>query len=559
MLAAYSSVAALALASISAVHSTEVSSFAGATTSFLFPPLGQTATASDPFFPNANQVGFAGPTPTGDEAEAVATAPSVAKVDSFFPLINPGTSGKTGSNFDVVHQFGNLAPWQSVPSLGLPNASAQIPSGCSLDAVHLVHRHGAWYPTTGAPPSAFATLLHELASTTGINATGPASFLATWEYKLGAEILTPFGRSQLFDLGVGFRVKYGDLLKGFTGLPVFRTTSQGALISPTILIPTDILFWMRRLHFAAGFFGVQTYQQDYNQLIIIEAPGFNSTLSPYETCTNANNAIAAFGTTQALKWATIYLAAAQTRLAPYLSGLPLSPSILVAMQQTCAYETVALGYSMFCDLFTEEEWIGYSYLNDLEFWYSFGPGNPATSAQGIGYVQELVSRLAKTPITKFDTTVNQTLVSSNVTFPLDQPIYVAPRTTRSSPLVLVTAMNFTSLAANGPLPTDHIPPNHSYIVNNIAPFASNLVGQVLTCPASPAAPTSTHIRWILNDAVVPLTGIKGCKTNSDGLCPLAAFIDGMQQRIEEVDFAFDCLANYTIPTPDNITTGQFPR
>jgi hypothetical protein len=48
------------------------------------------------------------------------------------------------------------------------------------------------------------------------------------------------------------------------------------------------------------------------------------------------------------------------------------------MQQLCAYEvcmlynwrdnahilqTVALGYSSFCDLFTEEEWIGYSYLN----------------------------------------------------------------------------------------------------------------------------------------------------------------------------------------------------
>lgn len=126
------------------------------------------------------------------------TAPSIAKVDSFFPLINPGTSGKTGSDFDVVHQFGNLAPWRSVPSLGLPDASAQIPSGCSLDAVHLVHRHGARYPTTGAPPSAFATLLHQLASTTGVNATGPASFLATWEYKLGAEILTPFGRSQLY-------------------------------------------------------------------------------------------------------------------------------------------------------------------------------------------------------------------------------------------------------------------------------------------------------------------------------------------------------------------------
>ncbi|KAJ6595075.1 phosphoglycerate mutase-like protein [Mycena vulgaris] len=542
---AYSGFVALALSHVSAVDGSAVSSFAGATSTFLFPPIGQTVTVPDPFFPDANQVGFAGPTPTGDEANAIATAPSVAKVDSFFPLVNPGTSGKAGNDFDVVHQFGSLGPWRSVESFGLPDASAKIPSNCKLDQVHLVHRHGARYPTTGAPPSAFATLLHGLASTTGVNATGPLAFLSTWEYKLGAEILTPFGRSQLFDLGVGFRVKYGELLKGFSDLPVFRTTSEGRMVDSA-------------LHFAAGFFGVQTFAEDYHQLIEIEELGFNSTLAPYDTCPNANNDVAAFGTTQGLKWATIYLAAAQKRLTPYLSGMPLSPSILVAMQQLCAYETVSLGYSMFCDLFTEEEWLGFSYLNDLLFWYSFGPGNPAVSAQGIGYVQELVSRLTKTRITKFETTVNQTLVSSNVTFPLDQPIYVdATHDTVIS--AIVTAMNFTSLAANGPLPTDHIPDNHSYIVNNLVPFASNLVGQVLSCPASPASSNTTYIRWILNDAVVPLTGIKGCTSNSNGLCPLQTFVDGMNQRIAEVDFAFDCFANYTIPNPDNITTGQFPK
>lgn len=84
-----------------------------------------------------------------------------------------------------------------------------------------------------------------------------------------------------------------------------------------------------------------------------------------------------------MQWASIYLADAQKRLAPYLKGLTLSASLLSAMQQTCAYEvctscfalhpasfgqvqaetfqTVALGYSAFCDLFTEEEWKGYEY------------------------------------------------------------------------------------------------------------------------------------------------------------------------------------------------------
>lgn len=147
--------------------------------------------------------------------------------------------------FNPLRYWGNLGPWFSVGgAFGLPETSPQVPQGCELTQVHLLHRHGARYPTSGSAPSAFAALLHSAADSTGLTATGPLEFLNTWTYKLGAEILTPFGREQLsvtcangvcftlltllhrFDLGIGFRVKYGDLLKGFTGLPVFRTTSE---------------------------------------------------------------------------------------------------------------------------------------------------------------------------------------------------------------------------------------------------------------------------------------------------------------------------------------------
>jgi hypothetical protein len=40
-----------------------------------------------------------------------------------------------------------------------------------------------------------------------------------------------------FDLGVGFRIRYGDLLKGFRNLPVWRTTSQGkSIVSYKLLL-----------------------------------------------------------------------------------------------------------------------------------------------------------------------------------------------------------------------------------------------------------------------------------------------------------------------------------
>jgi hypothetical protein len=92
-------------------------------------------------------------------------------------------------------------------------------------------------------------------------------------------------------------------------------------------------------------------------------------------------------------------------------------------------------------------------------------------------VQELVARLTQTPITVWNSTTNSTLDSSNVTFPLYQPIFVDAThdvvIATSAYLRLgcldadddcyecsvLTTLNFTSLAANGPLPTDHIPPN----------------------------------------------------------------------------------------------------
>lgn len=38
-----------------------------------------------------------------------------------------------------------------------------------------------------------------------------------------------------------------------------------------------------------------------------------------------------------------------------------------AAQTMCPYETVAYGYSRFCELFTYEEWQGFEYAVDLYF------------------------------------------------------------------------------------------------------------------------------------------------------------------------------------------------
>ncbi|KAI0041305.1 phosphoglycerate mutase-like protein [Auriscalpium vulgare] len=528
----------------------KAATFAGSTSTFAFPPPNVTATVPDPNFPDAAAVGFPGATPTGDEAFAIETAPALAPFKNTAPIVAPDTADHKGAQFDVIKNWGNLAPMRSVDPgfFGLPDASPVVPKGCSINQVHILHRHGARYPTSGSAPAAFAGRIHNATvNGTGFTASGPLEFLNDWTFKLGAEILTPLGRQQLYELGASARVRYGDLLKGFSDLPVWRTTSEERMVDSASAHRNV------RLQFAAGFFGVQQYQTSYHQLIEVEAPGFNTTLASYDFCNNSNNAIASLGSVKSTQWALKYTVPTIKRLSNFINGYNLTATDIIAMQQSCAYESVALGFSSFCSLFTEEEWESYEYFNDLSFWYGNGPGNPAVAAQGVGYVQEFISRLTKTRISTFATSVNESIVTDEIKFPLDQPIFVdASHDTIIT--AIAVALNLTSLASSGPLPTDHIA-KRQWVVSNIAPFGTNLVAQVLSCPASD---TPTHIRWILNDAVVPLTGVKGCKTDRNGLCPLATYIAGTQARIEEIDFQFDCFGNYTTPDPDTIIDGRFP-
>ena len=82
----------------------------------------------------------------------------------------------------------------------------------------------------------------------------------------------------------------------------------------------------------------------------------------------------------------------------------------------------------YCGLFTEEEWRGFEYYIVRPINFSRrsrdgsssypGPGVlvqlwpwSTSASQGIGYVQEPVSRLTQIPITNFNSTVNDTILS----------------------------------------------------------------------------------------------------------------------------------------------------
>jgi hypothetical protein len=50
-----------------------------------------------------------------------------------------------------------------------------------------------------------------------------------------------------------------------------------------------------------------------------------------------------------------------------ITGVNLTTTDVIAMLQLCSYETDALGYSNFCSLFTQDEFLDYEYYYDLSF------------------------------------------------------------------------------------------------------------------------------------------------------------------------------------------------
>jgi hypothetical protein len=208
--------------------------------------------------------------------------------------------------------------------------------------------------------------------------TGELAFLNTWRYGLGLEILVPKGRQGLFDSGVLHFYNYGALYDNTTKI-VARTTTEDRMLKSAE-------------NFLAGFFGLD-WAENANLLPIIESPGFNNSLSPDYACANALSVLGTASVAPTTTWANIYLKNATARLKKQSGGYNWTVADSLVAQNLCTYETISVGFSQFCQLFTYEEWEGFEYYIDVEFATISGFQSPVARAMGIGWVQEFLARV----------------------------------------------------------------------------------------------------------------------------------------------------------------------
>ncbi|KAJ5180942.1 Histidine phosphatase superfamily clade-2 [Penicillium capsulatum] len=490
-----------------------------------------------------------------------------------------GTSYPSG--FNMKTSWGNLSPYADATGF---NISMGYPVECELSQAHVLHRHAQRYPThwplDGGWMESFGQKVanyskkHPHAKV----GRGALSFLDHWEYPLGKNTLTPIGAATEAASGAEFWSLYGRLLYHADAgqatwdsalnvfpngtsrpKPTFRTTSH-----PRIL--ESARWWL------SGFFGntgANSSYSEYNLVIIPEEDKFNNTLSSTSSCTNGTSV----GDLGVKKWVPELTKSALKRLSALLpDDFNLTAPDVYAMMNLCPYETAALGRSSFCSIFTEQEWEDFEYIIDIQFYGNFGFGSPSGRAQGIGYVQELEARLKSRLIYSSDSSINYTYDNNTKQFPLHQPLYMDM--SHDNVITSVLAALGLDYFRHGPhgLPTtvSHAP-RRNFDLHKITPFGARLYSEIWTCPKkvsfenlqnqmyknpdlSSQEDTTDYIRFVLNNAPVPVDGLKACEKSVNGFCPLKAFLREIPDLTEQAMYQEACFGNYNIT--EQVGNGQ---
>jgi hypothetical protein len=130
--------------------------------------------------------------------------------------------------------------------------------------------------------------------------------------------------------------------------------------------------------------------------------------------------------------------------------------------------------------------------------------------QGVGYINELISRLTGKPVLD-ETQTNRTLDSSPKTFPLNRTLYAD--FSHDNQMIAI----YASLGLfKQPQPLSLISPDpcRTWLASHLVPFSAQLVTEKIKCGKQ------EFVRMLVSDAIQPL---EFCG-KGDGLCTVDAFV-----------------------------------
>lgn len=370
-------------------------------------------------------------------------------------------------------------------------------------------RHGSRYPTA-SKSKAYKDLIERIQKDVKVYGKG-YEFLKDYNYTLGADDLTSYGEKEMVKSGKKFFKRYQKRAEDSTH-PFVRASGSDRVV-------------MSAQQFVHGFYKAKgkngsKYLEDI--LVIPEGNGFNNTLDHGTCAAFEDGPDAELAKEKQAPWKKTWATPIMQRLNEKLPGAKISLEETVYMMDLCPFNTVAsekATNSDFCRLFSKEEWRGYEYYESLEKWYGYGPANPLGPTQGVGYVNELIARLAHKPV-QDHTSTNTTLDSTPPTFPLNRLLY-ADFSHDNTMMTVYGALGLYTNATD--LPTDHrVPPKKAdgYSASQAVPFGARMYVEKMQCGSD----DYEMVRILVNDRVVLP---KGCKADKHGRCEINDFLNGL--------------------------------
>ncbi|KAG6193274.1 hypothetical protein E4U35_005658 [Claviceps purpurea] len=406
-------------------------------------------------------------------------------------------------------QWGQYSPYSPAPSTLIKK---DVPPGCKVTFASVLSRHGSRFPTEEKRET-YRELLQRIQENVRMYGRG-YGFIKEYDIQILEENdLTVAGKNEMIQSGIQFFKRYENLAWSVLS-PFVRVSGSDAILDSAH-------------SFIRGFFYAKRRNPRphlSNVLIISEEDDAKNPLN-HGTCKGFEDGLKSeLLAAKKNAWLNIWAPSVMTRLNRKMPGANLTLEETVYIMDLCPLITAASTkreLSPFCRLFSKREWLAYDYYQTQVNWYTYGPGNPMASTQGVGYVNELIARLTGYPV-EDETSTDPDLDGDSDTFPLDRNLY-ADFAYDSTLMTVYGALGLwtdesVTLPSNRMVSASRA---DGYSATWTVPFAARMYVEKMDCDKD----GKDLVRVLVNERVVVP---KGCKADALGRCTLEEFVNGLQ-------------------------------
>ncbi|CED83517.1 Multiple inositol polyphosphate phosphatase [Phaffia rhodozyma] len=447
------------------------------------------------------------------------------------------TQNASDPEFYPLHHLAGIAPYFISPGVEL---NPSPPEGCMIESASYLFRHTDIYANDYDYEYYLEPFLSKL-----LNFTARADFANTSLSLLSDYVpllnitnatsqvseVTPIGLSDAADLGRMFS-SYIPHLVPTDNLTAFKVWTASADRDEDTTRA-----------FISGFVNDTSLIE-----VVTVAEGelqAAQTLTPHDSCETYD---ATSETNESTTWLNKYASPIVQRLNAEIPAFNFTVDDVYAMQQLCGYDTViGNDTSPFCttDAFTNEDWLGFEYANDLKYHYSLGYGYPESPSLGLPWVLASVDQLLNITLSSPLAPSNTSTTNTTIDIASQQKLFLS-FTHREEPAFLATALgifnNSVGIAGNltiagdinNTMSTESIDRDRAWKTSEILPFLGNVGLEFLSCPLN----GTSYIRVRVNQAPIP---IPDCQSGPGSTCPTDEFITYIQGRKDQYgDFVKAC-------------------